>query len=96
MTKIARLRKSPRVPTIVLGLMLASAASDLAQAGNQTAPWCASQGGRGGGFDCSFYTFEQCMATARGLGGSCAQNPVWIYGPQGPMGQQRRPRKQPY
>jgi len=83
---------------MILGILLAAAwgGIDVAQAGNQTAPWCASQGGRGGGFDCSFYTFEQCMATARGLGGSCAQNPVWIYGPQGPMGQQRRPRKQAY
>ena len=86
-------RDCPRALKFMLAIMLASAAWDatsVAQAGNQTAPWCASQGGRGGGFDCSYYTFEQCMATARGLGGSCAQNPVWIYGPQG---QQRRPRK---
>ncbi len=91
MTTIARPRRScPSAPTIVLGMVLASAAWDVAQAGNQTAPWCASQSGRGGGYDCSYYTFEQCMATARGLGGSCAQNPLVIYGPDG---QQRRPRK---
>jgi Protein of unknown function (DUF3551) len=92
-TTIARLRRSPTAPIIVLGMVLATAAWDAAnvvQAGNQTAPWCASQSGRGGGYDCSYYTFEQCMATARGLGGSCAQNPVWIYGQEG---RQRRPRK---
>ena len=41
----------------------------------QTAPWCANMGGRDGGWDCGYYTFDQCMATARGLGGSCAPNP---------------------
>jgi hypothetical protein len=28
------------------------------------------------GFDCSYYTFEQCMATARGLGNICSPNPL--------------------
>jgi hypothetical protein len=56
----------------------------------QAAPWCAFLGGRGGGYDCSYYTFEQCMATARGLGGSCAQNPSALYRPDG---QPRRTRK---
>ncbi len=36
--------------------------------------WCANMGG-GWGFDCSYFTFEQCMATARGLGNSCSPNP---------------------
>ena len=40
----------------------------------QAAPWCAYLGG-GWGFDCSFYTLEQCLATARGLGNQCAPNP---------------------
>ncbi len=46
-----------------------------AHAGWQRAPWCAYLGGFGGNFDCSYYTFEQCMATARGLGGYCSPNP---------------------
>jgi hypothetical protein len=83
----------PTALTIVLGtvlVMLAWDAMHAAKAGSQSAPWCAFQGGRGGDYDCSYYTFEQCMATARGLGGSCAQNPRVIYGPDG---QPRRPRK---
>lgn len=40
----------------------------------QSAPWCANMGG-GWGFDCSYFTFDQCMATARGLGGWCSPNP---------------------
>jgi hypothetical protein len=27
--------------------------------------------------DCSFHTWQQCMASARGLGGHCRQNPRW-------------------
>jgi hypothetical protein len=41
-------------------------------------------GGRDGGWDCGYYTFEQCMATARGLGGSCAPNPWAIYAAPNP------------
>jgi hypothetical protein len=40
----------------------------------QSAPWCANMGGSWG-FDCSYFTFDQCMATARGLGNSCSPNP---------------------
>jgi Protein of unknown function (DUF3551) len=48
----------------------------------QTAPWCANMGGRDGGWDCGYYTFDQCMATARGLGGSCAPNPRALAAPK--------------
>jgi len=56
----------------------------------QAAPWCAYLGGFDGGFDCSYYTFEQCMATARGLGGRCQPNPVVA---QDPDRQWRRYRR---
>jgi hypothetical protein len=45
-----------------------------AHAQTRVPPWCAYMGGQFG-FDCGFYTFEQCMETARGLGNSCAPNP---------------------
>jgi hypothetical protein len=46
------------------------------------APWCTEYGGaRGGGTNCGFYSFEQCMANAWGNGGFCRQNqlenPYW-------------------
>ena len=44
----------------------------------QATPWCAASGGFGSAWDCSYYTFEQCMATARGLSNYCAQNPRYI------------------
>jgi hypothetical protein len=56
------------------------------------APWCAALGGRDGGYDCGYYTFEQCMATARGLGGNCAPNPRVAFDPYR-QPQPRRTRK---
>ena len=35
-------------------------------------PWCVSSSD--GLFDCSYVTYEQCQATASGIGG-CVQNP---------------------
>jgi hypothetical protein len=38
-------------------------------------PWCAVYGGRGGGgTNCGFTTWEQCMATVSGIGGFCNRN----------------------
>jgi len=51
-------------------------------------PWCAYMGGDFG-FDCSYYTFEQCMETARGLGNYCSPNPRLQTGAP-PIRQQRR------
>jgi hypothetical protein len=38
-------------------------------------PWCAQYSGMGGGGrNCGFVTYEQCMETIRGMGGFCEQN----------------------
>lgn len=53
----------------------ALASPDSAHAGSrQITPWCAFMGGTYG-YDCSYFTFEQCMETARGLGNHCIPNP---------------------
>lgn len=36
-------------------------------------PWCARYSTSGG--ECSFDTYDQCMATLSGIGGSCVDNP---------------------
>jgi Protein of unknown function (DUF3551) len=36
-------------------------------------PWCANFAD-GAGTNCGFTTYEQCMLTARGSGGYCAEN----------------------
>jgi hypothetical protein len=49
-------------------------------------PWCAHYGGGrfgGGGTNCGFLTWAQCMATISGMGGFCDGNPWW----QGPVPQ---------
>lgn len=56
----------------------------------QLAPFCAFLGGSSG-FDCSYYTFEQCMETARGLGGYCSPNPRLAQSPYPPPPRGRRP-----
>jgi Protein of unknown function (DUF3551) len=63
---------------VVLGapLMLVMAA-DLAQAQNY--PWCAQYTTRGGARNCGFVSFQQCMATVRGVGGYCEPN--YLYRP---------------
>jgi hypothetical protein len=38
-------------------------------------PWCAQYDGRdGGGRNCGFTSFDQCLATVRGIGGFCERN----------------------
>jgi hypothetical protein len=56
-------------------------AGNAAMAQRRAPPWCAYLGGFSGSFDCSYYTFEQCMATARGLGGRCQPNPAAVQAP---------------
>ena len=62
-------------------------------------PWCVQYGGSNGdnGTTCAFTSFEQCMMTAGpGTGGSCVQNPWYLwYGPNsgGTTGQGGRARR---
>jgi len=83
-----------RASFITLGI-LAAAIVSVAPAGAQNYPWCAqySGGSMGGGRNCGFTTFEQCLATVHGIGGTCSQNTQ--YEPQ--PGPHRKPRqKSPY
>jgi hypothetical protein len=42
-------------------------------------PWCAQYYGvNGGGKNCGFVSYEQCMMTARGAGAWCVQNPWYL------------------
>ncbi|HET7254690.1 MAG TPA: DUF3551 domain-containing protein [Xanthobacteraceae bacterium] len=64
-------------------------------------PWCVQYSGSNGdnGLTCAFTSFEQCMMTGGpGTGGSCVQNPWYLwYGEhgQGRGGDNRRPSKRP-
>ena len=41
----------------------------------QSYPWCANYNRDGGATNCGFSTYQQCMATVSGFGGSCGENP---------------------
>ena len=81
--------------TVALGLLAGMTALVWSSTGaradwRQLAPFCAFLGGSSG-FDCSYYTFEQCMETARGLGGYCSPNPRLTLSPHPPPSRGRRP-----
>jgi hypothetical protein len=57
--------------TIMVAAILFAALSSFGN-GAQAAPWCAHY--NTGLNACSFYSFEQCMASIFGVGGSCAPN----------------------
>jgi len=64
-----------RTALFVLGILVGTAALG-SRTEAQTYPWCAVFSGElGGSKNCGFTSFEQCMATVRGLGGFCTQNP---------------------
>jgi Protein of unknown function (DUF3551) len=66
-----------------IGIVTTLAALAFAQSGNTqesffNSRYC-TQGGRGGSgvMDCSYHTWAQCQASARGLGRYCTENPNW-------------------
>lgn len=56
----------------IVAAMLGAAAPAYAQ----NYPWCAyyAMGDDGGGTNCGFVSYEQCMTTLSGLGGFCVLN----------------------
>jgi len=76
---------------LAMGACAASFAMNVpAQAQNY--PWCEyiGGGGFGGGRNCGFVSYQQCMASAWGNGGDCRPNPMYEP-PPGP-----RHRRRPY
>ena len=58
-------------------LVIAILVSALITARAQNWPWC-SNFHDGAGTNCGFSTYEQCMATARGSGGFCVRNNLYV------------------
>jgi hypothetical protein len=84
-----------RISLFILGVFVAVAcAARPAQA--QSYPWCAYYDlGFGGATNCGWATFEQCLATVRGIGGSCGPNPMYQPAP-GLYPSPRHPRRYSY
>ena len=76
-------------PALVLLTLCSLAVIDARPAASEIyRPWCAQYYGVGssGTRNCGFVSYEQCMMTAGpGTGGSCVQNPWYLwYGPNSP------------
>jgi len=65
---------------LVIGLSVLTAvlAAGVQTGSAQNRPWCLRSGFTGPGW-CGFDTFEQCLATARGQGGSCIENNMLLW-----------------
>ena len=61
----------------------------------QSYPWCADGNYKGGATNCGFVTFQQCLDTVRGSGGSCGPDPMY-HPPPGPHALIRHPRHHPH
>jgi hypothetical protein len=71
------------LPILALSALAFLAGNDASRA-EITYPWCAqyaSGGLNGGGRNCGFWTYQQCMAAASGNGGYCEANAMYR-GPQ--------------
>ena len=82
---------------LILAIGILAAAPALStRAEAQNYPWCAYYGGwDGGGTNCGFTTFEQCMATLSGMGGFCDRNTQYVPppGPHPAPVYRQRPRR---
>ena len=66
-----------------------------AQPAEADGAWCAYYNFQhGGARNCGFATYQQCLATVTGIGGSCGPNPA--YQPPGPPRYTKLPRHYPY
>lgn len=61
----------------VLGAVVPALLFGPASASAQNYPWCAEYSVRGGGTNCGFVTYRQCMETVSGIGGVCYRNPFY-------------------
>lgn len=84
-----------KLSIFLLGVCVALICADR-PAKAQEYPWCAYYNFlQGGATNCGFATYQQCMATISGIGGSCGANPRYQGPPPGPQ-RPRRYRYYPY
>jgi hypothetical protein len=70
---------------------LACASTWAAPAAARDYPWCAYYGFMGeDGTNCGFDTFQQCLDTISGIGGTCRENPFLIREPRAEAPRKKR------
>jgi len=73
MTRRHTTERRHRTVLVLAGCALGAAGFATNEAGAQNAAFCHNT--RNGSSICAYATFEQCLATMQGLGGSCSANP---------------------
>ena len=61
--------------TIIAAAALIAASSASLALSPYDYPWCAELTWTSGATSCYYTSYQQCMATLRGIGGSCIHNP---------------------
>jgi hypothetical protein len=83
-----------RLSLVFVGIFLgAFAIATPAQAQNY--PWCAIYNKGANDMSCSFDSFDQCMASVRGVGGFCMANNTYVPAATAPR-PHHRPRHKPH
>lgn len=67
------------IRTVVLTLAAVAATALLGTSPGfaQNGRWCIENAPDGGGRDCMYDTYRQCMAARAGIGGFCGRNPLY-------------------
>ena len=65
-----------KIQSLALGLAVGVVALT-GRAEAQNYPWCAVLDTGDASYNCGFVSFEQCMATVRGIGGTCMVNTTY-------------------
>jgi Protein of unknown function (DUF3551) len=88
--------RNPHMAWFVAAVVITIAGGAQPSAAAVIYPWCANYSGRGmgGAQNCGFVTFNQCLATVRGVGGTCGPNP--LYQPYPPSPRYGRPIRRAY
>jgi hypothetical protein len=76
----------PHIAWFVAAVVITVASGANPSAAAVIYPWCANYSGRGmaGAQNCGFVSFNQCLATVRGVGGTCGPNPFYQPYPPSP------------
>jgi hypothetical protein len=90
-----------RILLVGLGIVIAAMAADIRTGSAEyNGEWCIADGLHGtGSLDCAYHTFQQCLASSSGNGGTCVENPELLWQRSGRLDRrerQRAPQRQRY
>jgi hypothetical protein len=77
------------LPLMIAGAALLAATQPSRAQSAYDYPWCALYTNRSGAQACYYTSYQQCMATMRGIGGTCIESPYY----RGPPRPERRVRR---